>query len=482
MPRAGPRWPPATWASTASRSFAFSAQSPKVADLVSRALSLTTDPIPQLTWRIAIPASVGMFFNTMYNFVDTYCAGLLSTDALAALSLSFPVFFVVIASGSGLSQGATALIANALGAGQREDARRIFAQSLVLTVLVGAGVSVAGWLAAPWMFRLLGAEGDYLRTVLAYMNVILAGGVFFLLPMTLNTVLSAQGDTRVYRNFLIAGFLANCLLNPVLMWGWLGLPAMGVAGIALATVVIQVAGGAWLARHVVSTELCRALPRSYFRPDAAALRRILAQSVPAMLNMLTVALGIFVITWFVKHFGKQAVAASGIATRIEQVVLMPAIGLNTAVLSLVGQNHGAGLAHRVRAAWTTNVKYGAGLMFAGGALLWALREPAMRLFTKDDTVIHHGANYLSIAAFTLAAYPILFVTVFTMQGLKRPTYGLWMGLYRQIAAPLLVFHTLAFTLGFGLWGVWWGIGLVTWSAALFALWWGWRAVRPAESA
>ena len=131
------------------------------------------------------------------------------------------------------------------------------------------------------------------------------------------------------------------------MWGWLGLPAMGVAGIALATVVIQVAGGAWLARHVVSTELCRALPRSYFRPDAAALRRILAQSVPAMLNMLTVALGIFVITWFVKHFGKQAVAASGIATRIEQVVLMPAIGLNTAVLSLVGQNHGAGLAHRV---------------------------------------------------------------------------------------------------------------------------------------
>ena len=213
---------------------------------MSRALSLTTDPIPQLTWRIAIPASVGMFFNTMYNFVDTYCAGLLSTDALAALSLSFPVFFVVIASGSGLSQGATALIANALGAGQREDARRIFAQSLVLTVLVGAGVSVAGWLAAPWMFRLLGAEGDYLRTVLAYMNVILAGGVFFLLPMTLNTVLSAQGDTRVYRNFLIAGFLANCLLNPVLMWGWLGLPAMGVAGIALATVVIQVAGGAWL--------------------------------------------------------------------------------------------------------------------------------------------------------------------------------------------------------------------------------------------
>ena len=454
-------------------------ESAKVAALVSRPLSLTTDPIPQLTWRIAIPASVGMFFNTMYNFADTYCAGLLSTDALAALSVSFPVYFVVFAFGSGLSQGATALIANALGAGNREDARRLFAQSLVLTVLVGAGVSAAGWLAAPWMFRQLGAEGDYLRTVLAYMNVILAGGVFFFLPMTLNSLLSARGETWVYRNFLIAGFIANCVLNPVLMWGWLGLPAMGVAGIALATVVIQIGGCVWLLRHVISTDVCHAMPRSFFPPDTATLRRILAQSVPAALNMLTIAVGIFVITWFVKHFGKQAVAASGIATRIEQLVLMPVIGLNSAVLSIVAQNHGASLPHRVREAWTTNLKCGAGLMLLGGALLWVIREPAMRLFTKDAAVILHGGNYLSVAAFTLAAYPILFVTVFTMQGLKRPAYGLWMGLYRQVAAPILVFNTLAFTLGLGLWGVWWGIGIVTWSAALFALWWGWRAVRPA---
>ncbi len=442
--------------------------------------SLTTDAIPQLTWRIALPASVGMFFNTMYNFVDTYCAGLLSTDALAALSLSFPVFFVVFASGSGLSQGATALMANALGAGDREDARQIFAQSVLLTFLVGLVVSVAGWLAAPWLFQQLGAEGAYLRAVLTYMNLILAGGIFFLLPMTLNAMLVAQGETRPYRNFLIAGFIANCVLNPALMSGWLGLPPLGVAGIALATVVIQIGGSIWMLRHVVSTELGRALPAAFFRPDVTTLRRILAQSVPATLNMLTIALGIFVITWFVKHFGKEAVAASGIATRIEQLVLLPVIGLNSAVLSIVAQNHGAGLAHRVRAAWMTNVKYGAGLMVGGGLLVWAIREPAMRLFTRDDTVIMNGSNYLSVAALTLAAYPILFVTVFMMQGLKRPSYGLWIGIYRQVVAPILVFHALAFGFGFGLWGVWWGIFLVTWSAALFALWWGWRMVRPME--
>lgn len=437
-------------------------------------LSLITDPIPRLIWRIALPMSVGMFFNTMFNVVDTLCAGWLGTESLAALSLSFPLYFVVFAIGSGISQGATALLANALGAGQTADARKVFAQSLLFATTAGVLLSIAGWLAAPWLFRRLGAEGRYLSTVLDYMNVILAGGVFFLLPMILNSALSAQGITWVYRNFLIAGFVANVVLNPMLMWGWAGLPAMGVGGIALATVIVQMGGGLFLWAHVRKTVFCRDLRREDFKPDAQVLRRIAGQAVPAALNMLTISLGVFVITWFVKHFGKEAVAATGIATRIEQIVLMPAIGLNSAVLSIVGQNHGAGLPNRVREAWVTNVKIGAGLMLLGGFLVWLLRDPAMRLFTQDLVVIGHGRDYLRCSSVTLAAYPILFVTVFAMQGIKRPAYGLWMGIYRQLVAPVIVFHTLAFTLGWGLWGVWWGICFVTWSAAVFALAWGWR--------
>ncbi|MEI6714151.1 MAG: MATE family efflux transporter [Verrucomicrobiota bacterium] len=445
---------------------------------MSRAISLTSDPISQLTWRIALPASIGMFFNTMFNFIDTYCAGLLSTDALAALSLSFPVFFLLLAVGSGLSQGSTALIANALGAKNPDAARLVFAQSIGFTFFVGIAVSAIGLLISPTLFRQLGAEGEYLNVALAYIDTLLGGGVFFLLTMTLSSALNAQGETRIYRNFLIAGCLANLFLNPFLMWGWLGLPPMGVAGIALATVIVQFFGVLWLAYKVFSSELFRHLPVTLFRPHLPTIRLILSQSIPAALNMMTVALGIFVISWFVKHFGKEAIAASGIATRIEQVVLMPAIGLNTAVLSIVGQNHGAGLPHRVREAWLTNLKYGVGLMLAGGVLVWTLRDPAMRLFTNNPTVIDHGVYYLGFASITLAAYPILFVTVFMMQGLKRPAYGLWIGLYRQILAPVCVFYTLAFVCGMGISGVWWGIFGVTWSAALFALWWGWRTVRP----
>lgn len=443
--------------------------------------SLLTEPIPVLIRRIAFPASVGFFFNTMFNFADTYCAGILGTDALAALSVSFPVFFILLSAGSGLSQGTTALMANALGVKDQDRARHVFAQSLLFATVIGILLSIVGVYLSPFLFGLLGAEGNHLRLSLDYMNVILMGGTFFILQMAINAALNAQGETKLYRNFLIVGFFANCILNPVLMLGWLGLPVMGVAGLALATVIVQVGGCLFLWRGLRQKELCQHMPSSLFKPDLSLMRQIASQALPAAANMLTVGVGIFVINWFVKHFGKEAVAAYGIATRIEQVVLLPTIGLNFAVLSLVGQNHGAGLTDRVREAWKTNVKYGVLLMLVGGTALYFVRVLAMRLFTQDPVVLKYGADYLGVAAMTLAAYPILFVTVFALQGMKRPMYGLWMGLYRQILAPMVVFNGLAFSLELGAWGIWWGIGLVTWSAALFALWWGWRAVHPART-
>ncbi|MBB5352894.1 putative MATE family efflux protein [Haloferula luteola] len=449
---------------------------------MSRALSLTTDPIDRLTWRIAWPMSIGMFFNTMYNVVDTWCAGWLGTEALAALSLSFPVFMVVMVTGSGLSQGTTALMAQAWGGGRPEEAKHVFAQSLLLALAAGLVMSVVGNLAAGPIFRLLGAEGSYLTKAQDYMRPVLYGSIFILMPMALNAALMALGETRHFRNFLIGGFVANCALNPVLMWGWGPFPEMGVSGLAVATVLIQAGGVGFLGRQAWRSEVGHGLAASHFKPDAAVLRQIAGQGVPAALNMLTVALGVFVITWFVQRFGKEAVAAIGIATRVEQIVLLPAMGLNTAVLSIVGQNHGAGLPERVREAWVTAIKAGAGLMILGGFFVGFLRGPAMRLFTPDETVISHGSDYLLTSAITLAAYPILFITVFAMQGIKRPAYGLWMGISRQLVAPFLVYQTLAFGLGWGLWGIWWGITCVTWSAALFSLYWGYRRFcRPSLS-
>ncbi|MDA7632478.1 MATE family efflux transporter [bacterium] len=416
--------------------------------------------------QIAFPASVGFFFNTMYNVVDTYFAGLISTEGLAALSLSFPIFFILIAVGTGVSQGATALISNALGSNNPKEAFRYFLQSISFGILLAIALTIIGLLITPTLFRFLGASEDYLELCTDYMNTILFGTVFILLQSIINAALNAQGNTTIFRNVLIMGFLLNVALDPWFMFGGFGVPPMGIKGLALATIVVQLIGGAYLIFAVTKSKLWQGMDWHGFIPNKKHFAEIAKQGFPASINMMTVALGIFVITWFISHFSTAGVAAYGIATRVEQIILLPTIGLNIAVLTLTGQNNGAGQWDRVKEIWIKSTIYGTIMMLIGGFILFFACTPLMAFFTKDQEVITIGTDYLKIAAITLCSYVILFQTVFMLQGLKRPMYAIWIGLYRQIIAPCVVFYLLAFVLNWQLFGIWWGIFLVTWSAAI----------------
>jgi putative MATE family efflux protein len=437
---------------------------------------LTQKSIPALIRAIAVPASIGFFFNTMYNVVDTYYGGLLSTDALAALSLSFPVFFMIIALGSGIATGTTALISNAIGEGDREKAFDYIGQAISFTILFGIGMTVIGLLASPALFKILGASGRYLDLALSYMNVILLGTVFFLLIYAFNAILNAQGDARTFRNYLIGGFFLNIIFDPWFMYGGYGVPEMGLAGVAWATVLIQFLGTLYVGFRVAVSELfCRNCLKKLV-PKKSAYIELAGQSLPASLNMMTIAIGVFVITYFISAFGKEGVAAYGIATRIEQIALLPSFGLNTAALTIVGQNNGARKFDRVKETVNKSISYGVSIMTVGTVGVFCFAKPLMGLFTTDPNVISIGATYLSIAAFIFQAYIILYVSVSCLQGMKKPLYAIWIGLYRQIAAPLLIFFGLVYLLGLGIVSVFWGIFGITWSAALFTLWYSRRTI------
>lgn len=428
---------------------------------------LIAEPIPTLIRDITVPASVGFFFNTMYNAVDTFFGGLISTEALASLSLSFPVFFIIIAMGTGISTGTTALIANALGAGRDEEAKGFALQGIAFGILTAMALTAFGIFASPFLFRVLGASGDYLGMAVTYMNTIFLGTILFMVLFMLNAIMNGMGETRPFRNFLIVGFLLNLVLDPWFIFGGLGLPAMGIVGIALATVVIQGIGCVYLGREVLKTGLLSRATLRDMLPKTGPLKEIARQGLPASFNMLTVGMGVFVITYFVSHFGKEAVAAYGIAMRIEQIVLVPTIGLNIATLTLVAQNNGAGLFDRVQESLQKCLKYGAYIMAAGSVLVFMGARVLMTLFTSDESVIDVGATYLRIDALVLYAYVLLFVHVAALQGMKRPMFAVWIGLYRQIIAPFILFWTLTRVLHLGLLGIWWGIFAITWSAALF---------------
>jgi putative MATE family efflux protein len=437
---------------------------------------LTTEPIPKLVRRIAIPACIGYFFNTMYNVVDTYFAGLISTQALASLSLSLPVYFIIIATGTGVSTGATALIANAMGAGKREEARLYATQAISFGILTALALTVFGLLVSPFLFRVLGATGNYLSMVLDYMNTLFLGTVFFMVLYMLNAILNGQGETKPFRNFLIVGFFLNIGLDPWFMYGGLGVPAMGVVGIALATLVAQMVGCVYLAYKVLQRGLLSKQDLANVLPRLEPFKEIARQGLPASVNMLTVGMGIFVITYFVSLFGKEAVAAYGSAMRVEQIVLVPSIGLNISTLTLVAQNNGARLFDRIRQTLDTALSYGAVLMGIGTVLVLVGADYLMTFFTEDPSVIRMGATYLRIDALVFYAYVVLFAHVAALQGMKRPMVAVWIGLYRQIVAPFVLFWALIRVFDSGLQGIWWGIFGVTWSAALFTLFYARRFI------
>lgn len=425
--------------------------------------------IGPLVRKLALPVGIGFFFNTMFNVVDTWYAGRLSTQAVAAVSLSFPLFFLIIAVSSGISTGATTLMGHALGAGRQDEAGLYAAQTISFGVLHGLLLTVAGRLAAPVVFRLMGAEGEYLSLATSYMGAMFSGSVFFVSNQAHNSILNATGDTRSFRNFLVCAFILNLIYDPWFIFGGFGVPPLGLAGIAWGTVAIQGMGTFYLHHRARQTGLLGQLGWRGFLPRQAMFKELALQGFPSSMTMLTVAIGIFVITWYVGRFGHEAVAAYGIATRIEQIVLLPVMGLNVATLALVAQNSGARRFDRVRETIRAALLHGVALMCIGTLLVFLFAEPLMRFFTSDMPVIAIGRGYLRIVAFIFHAYVILYINSFALQGLQRPRFALLLGVFRQFLAPVPVFWCLAIAMGWGVAGVWWGIFLVNWLAACLSI-------------
>lgn len=421
---------------------------------------------------MAIPVSVGMFFNTMFNVVDTFYAGQLSTEALAGMSLSFSVFFMLLAVTMGISTGLSALLSIAVGKRNENDIRHLTASGVFLTVVVSIVVTLIGYIFSPVLLELLGATGQTLYEGATYLRMIYVGAIFFALNGVLNALLSSRGITKPYRNFLIIGFFMNLILDPLFIFGPFGLPRLGTMGVALATVLVQFTGNIYLAykcRKLLGLRFEQIIPRTG-KPLAfirwGTVKEILSQGIPASINLMTIALGIYVINYFIyRHGNDAAIAGYGVAMRIEQIVLLPAIGLNTAALTIAGQNFGAGNMARVKHTYHESLKIGFLIMSVGMLLVYPLADRLIGLFNDDVNVIFEGARYLRIEFIAFNAYIVLNIGLSILQAIKKPQFAVWIGVSRQLILPFVLFTLLGDVLGLGLIGIWWGIVITVWLGA-----------------
>jgi putative MATE family efflux protein len=439
---------------------------------------LITQPIPTLLKDLAIPASTGIFFNTLYNVVDTFYAGLISTEAVAGLSMSFFLYFVVVGVGFGFGSAITALIGNSLGRKKIFLGTLYAHKGILFVILLGSVLALIGYVSAPWVLGVLGAEEAYLPLASTYIRTILLATPFFMSTYGLNAILVALGDTKSYRNMLIVGFFLNLALNPLFIYGFGPIPAMGVGGIAFATVCIQVISTIYLGRQVLNEKMLSFCSAKVYFPDWRIYKHIFSQGLPPSMNMLTMSLGSIITIYFVAIYGMEAVAGYGIAFRVEQIMLLPALGISSAVLSLVSNNHGARKHERVRETLVLALKYGFILSALGVVLGYGAGEWVVSRFDSNPQVIARAMEYLYIEVFVFFGYVVLFMCVSTLQGIKKPNVILYVGLYRQIFGKVILFGVIVLWLTLPYVALWYGLFFIVYSSALFLGWYTYRALSP----
>ena len=262
----------------------------------------------------------------------------------------------------------------------------------------------------------------------------------FILVVSLNSLLHAEGDTKTYRNVLVISFLLNIILNPILIFGFLFIPAFGVKGIGIATIISQLVSFLIILFKVLKNERARNITSEYLVPKFLFFKNIFFQSMPISVSICGYALAAAIIFTYVGQSGEYAVAGYGVGTRIEQVVLLPILGINTAVISIIAQNYGANNLVRIKETYFTAIKYAFIIMITAGTLVFLSASVITSFFSSDPEVIEFGKRYLKISAFVLPAYPVFFLSNGFFMALKKSENAMISNFFRNVLNPIAVFY------------------------------------------
>jgi len=428
---------------------------------------LITKDIKQLIFQIAIPSSIGMFFNTMYNVVDTFYVGQISTEAISALTYSFMIFFMLLSISFGLSSAITAYVGGALGKHKTHMARIYASNGISLFMFISFILSIISAFLLETIFVLMGAEGQVLAYALEYTYIILLGIFPMLIGLGVNSVLIALGDTKSYRNILIIGFILNIILDPLLIYGFYVIPALGLSGVAIATVLIQYITLVYMLYKLYKTKLFDISTFFKSSPNIKAFKQLTKQAIPSSINMFLMSFGSMITMYFVSTYGFKAVAAFGIGYRVEQIILLPMLGLNTAVISIVSNNFGANNFNRIDEVIHKALKYGYIMSAIGIVLIVVLGKYMIMIFETDIEVVDTAYTYIIFESFIFFAFITLFIANSTLQGIKNPFMIPYISFYRQIFMPLIFFTLVVHVFELPIIYLWVCMFLIINSAAIY---------------
>jgi len=430
---------------------------------------LTEGAVGRRLFMLAFPMLGGTFAMCTFNLADTYFVARLGTTPLAAMGFTFPVVMFVTSITHGLGMGATAVVSQVIGERNHAFARKVTTHTLLLSTLVVGTFSLAGLLSMNHLFRTLGATDEVLLLVKQYMVIWYAGTVFVIIPMLANSIIRATGDTVFPSAIMIAASGLNVVLDPIMIFGLFGCPALGLRGAALATVIAR--GFTLLMTMLVLHHRHRLLDFSV--PSLGEMwvswRRVLHIGVPSSATNILGPLSAGIITRIVAGFGEEAVAACGAGGRLEMFAFMIPMALGISLVPFIGQNWGAGRVDRVNLCRKYSNRFALYWGLCCAVTFMLLSGKMAALFTKDPEVLDILALYLCVIPLGYGMREIHRYVGFSFNAIGRPLSSAAINAIRILG--LLIPLTLLGACAFGLPGVFGGTVAADVLAACVAVLW-----------
>ena len=395
-----------------------SAQAPaKPPPRSAKARPLTEGSIPRAIVGIALPTWGAFITHDFLGIADMFFVGKLGPPAVAAVAMGSLMFGIIMMVSQGVAAGTTALVANAIGTGSRARAEAVVGQSLAMAGVLSVVVAVMGLVLADDLMRLLGASEEVAALGAGYLRVVAGGCITMMLMMVFGASLRAAGDAKTPFMAMVLGNVVNIVVDPIFIFGWLGMPALGVPGSAWATLIGRTAALAIMIRvffggrhehfHLHVRDL---------KPRPADMGLIASIGMFASGRMLLRNIGGLVLMRLVAGFGTVSVAAFGICMRLQMVVFGPSMGFGTAAAAMVGQNVGAGRPERAeRSAWVA-VGMACAIVACFSTVFWFAGRPLVAVFNDDPQVVALGANLLRWFSISFVFLSMSFVLSHAMTG------------------------------------------------------------------
>ncbi len=426
-----------------------------MSDIALKENKMGTEPVVRLLFKMALPMMASMIVQALYNIVDSMYVSMVSENALTAVSISFPMQNLIIAIGSGTCVGINALLSKSLGEKNTAKANKIAVNGIFLAIVSGIVIAIIGKIfVSPFIAtQSAGADYEIYECGVAYLSIVCTFSIFIFMELTFERLLNSTGRTSLTMISQLVGAGINLLLDPILIFGCFGLPAMGVAGAATATITGQ--GFAALVAFLLNIKknIEISLNMKGFRPELPIIKMIFKIGIPSIIMVGITSIVTFGMNIILTGFSSTATAVFGVYFKMNSIIFFPIFGLNSALVPIVSFNYGARQKGRIKRCVKYAVIAGMAIMMIGLILFWTIPDKLLLIFSASEDMLEIGVQAFHVISLSFIAAGYCIVLGSVLQALGVAFLSMVNSLTRQLVFLLPAAYILSRAIGLD--AIWW---------------------------